>query len=132
MAKLTFQGVLQSAQNNTFAKVTKRRKDLENLCLCIDFQAIQLLDDTVTELLLTREHDTHHQKLPLKTHLYTESEYAVIDDLWFRIQEDPYRVRYPVYKGYGSCVPARDLSAIRKMKEDEGIWHGRAFGSCRL
>ena len=47
--KLTFQGNLRSAQNNTFAKVTKRRKDLENLCLCIDFDFIQLLDNTVTE-----------------------------------------------------------------------------------
>lgn len=115
--KLTFQGVLQSAQNNTFAKVTKRRKDLENLCLCIDFQATQLLDNTVTELLLTREHDTHRQKLCLKTPLDTESEYAVMDDLWLRIQEDPYRVRYPVYNGCGSCVAVRDLSAITKMKE---------------
>jgi hypothetical protein len=52
--KLTFQGKLQSAQSRTFAKVTKRRKDLENLFLCIDFDPIQLLADTVTELLLTR------------------------------------------------------------------------------
>ncbi|KAH8586633.1 kinase-like domain-containing protein [Bisporella sp. PMI_857] len=105
--KLTFQGILQLPQNNTFAKVTKRRKDLENLCLCIDFQAIQLLNDTVTELLLTREHDTH----------YMESEYSVIDGLWLRIQKDPYQVRYPVYNSCDSCVPARDLSAIKKMKE---------------
>jgi hypothetical protein len=60
--KLTFQGVLYISPKNTFAKVTKRRKDLENLCLCIDFQSIKLLDDTVTELLLTREQNTfcHH------------------------------------------------------------------------
>jgi len=35
--KLTFQSKLQSAQNKIFAKVTKRRKDLENLRLYIDF-----------------------------------------------------------------------------------------------
>jgi serine/threonine protein kinase len=46
-----------------------------------------------------------------------ESEFAVINDLWLRIQEDPYRVRFPIYNGYGSCVPTRDLSAIKKMKE---------------
>ncbi|TVY44213.1 hypothetical protein LSUB1_G002329 [Lachnellula subtilissima] len=45
-----------------------------------------------------------------------ESESAVIDDLWLRKQEDQYQVRYPVYNGFGSYVPARDLSAI-KMKE---------------
>src|SRR4051794_10055347 len=50
---LTFQGQLQSAQSRTFAKVTKCRKDLENLFLCIDFDPTQLLADTITELLLT-------------------------------------------------------------------------------
>ena len=103
--KLIFQGKLQSAQNNAFAKVTKHRKDLENLCLCINFESIQLLDDTVTEFLLTREQDTHRKKLRLKTPLDTESEYAVIDDLWLRIQEDPYRVRFSIYNGCGSCGP---------------------------
>jgi hypothetical protein len=115
--KLTFQGVLHTSPNNTFAKVTKRRKDLENLCLCIDYQSTKLLDDTVTELVLTREHNTFCQKLRLKTPLDLDSEYAVIDDLWLRVQEDPYRVRYPVYNGYGSCVPAKDLSAIKKIRE---------------
>ncbi|KAH8588019.1 kinase-like domain-containing protein [Bisporella sp. PMI_857] len=115
--KLIFQGKLQSAQNNSFAKVTKRRKDLENLCLCINFESIQLLDDTVTELLLSREQDTHRQKLRLKTLPDVESEYAVINDLWFCIQEDPYRVRFPIYNGGSNCVPIRDLSAIKKIKE---------------
>ena len=54
---------------------------LKNLCLYINFESIQLLDDTVTEQLLTCEQETHRQKLRLKTPLHTESEYAVIDDL---------------------------------------------------
>ncbi|KAF2185350.1 hypothetical protein K469DRAFT_456287, partial [Zopfia rhizophila CBS 207.26] len=115
--KLIFQSNLQSAQNNTFAKVTKRRNDLENLCLCIDFDSTQLLDDTVTEFLLTRQQDTHRQKLCLKTRLDTESGYVVIDDLWLRVQEDPSRVRFLVYNGGGSCVPTRGLLAIKKIKE---------------
>jgi hypothetical protein len=53
--KLTFQGKHQSAQSRTFTKVTKRRKDLENLFLYIDLDPIQLLTNTVTELLLTRQ-----------------------------------------------------------------------------
>lgn len=115
--KLTFQGILQSDQNNTFAKVTKRRKDLENLCLCIDFESTQLLDNTVTEILLTRGHDMPRQKLCLRTPLDTESEYAVINDLWLCIQEDLCRVQFPIYNGCSSCVPTKDLSAIKKMKE---------------
>lgn len=115
--KLTFQGVLRSVKDYAFAKVEKRLEDLENLCLCIDFESTPLLDDTVTELLLTREHDTHRQKLCFKTPLNTKSEYAVIDDLWLCIQEDSFRVRFPIYNGCGSCVPTRDLSAITEIKE---------------
>jgi hypothetical protein len=46
-----------------------------------------------------------------------ESEYAVVDDLWLRVREDPYRVRYPVYNGCDSCVPVKDLSIIKKIRE---------------
>jgi hypothetical protein len=55
--KLTFQGTL-SRYTVTFAKVTKQQKDLENLCLCIDFKLIHLLDNTVTELIVTQQCDT--------------------------------------------------------------------------
>ncbi|PMD66897.1 uncharacterized protein K444DRAFT_605883 [Hyaloscypha bicolor E] len=113
--KLTFQGKLQSAQSRTFAKVTKRRKDLENLCLCIDFDLIQLLANTITELLLIRQQDTHSQRLYLRISLDTESEYAaIVDNLWFCICEDPFRVRFPVYNGSSST---RNLSEIKKIQE---------------
>jgi serine/threonine protein kinase len=115
--KLTFQGKLQSARSGTFAKVTKRRKDLENLFLCIDLGPAQLLADTVTELLLTRQQDAHSQRLRLKTPLDTESEYAaVVDHLWLCIHEDPFRVRFPVYNG-SSTVSTRNLSEIKKIQE---------------
>jgi hypothetical protein len=115
--KLTFQGRLQPAQSRTFAKVTKRRKDLENLFLCIDFDPSQLLADTVTELLLTRQQDAHCQRLRLKTSLDTESEYAaIVDHLWLCIREDPFRVRFPVYNG-SSRVSTRNLSEIKKIQE---------------
>lgn len=115
--KLTFQGKLQSAQSRTFAKVTKRRKDLENLFLCIDFDPTELLADTVTELLLTRQQDAHSQRLLLKTSLDTESEYAaIVNRLWLYIREDPFRVRFPVYNGR-SRVSTRNLSEIKKIQE---------------
>lgn len=107
---------LQSGQSNNFVKVTKRREDLENLCLCIDFNSTRLLDGTVTELLLSREQDTNRQKLCLKTRLDPESEYAQYN-LWLRIQEDEFRVRFPVYNTNSNCVPTRDLSAIKKIEE---------------
>ncbi|KAH9204178.1 hypothetical protein DL95DRAFT_418453 [Leptodontidium sp. 2 PMI_412] len=104
-------------RSRTFAKVTKRRKDLENLFLCIDLDPAQLLADTVTELLLTRQQDAHSQRLRLKTPLDTESEYAaVVDHLWLCIHEDPFRVRFPVYNG-SSTVSTRNLSEIKKIQE---------------
>jgi serine/threonine protein kinase len=119
--KVTFQGTLQSARTATFARVTKRREDLKNLCLCIDFGRIPLLDDTVTELIVTRQHDVataQGQKLRLKTAPDTESEYAsIVDHLWLYIREDPFRVRFPVYNGDGGGTPTKDLSEIRKKQE---------------
>ena len=61
--------------------------------------------------------DTHCQKLCLTTSPDIESEYAMINDLWFHIQEDPYRVRFPIYTSDSSCVPTKDLAAIKKIKE---------------
>lgn len=119
--KVTFRGTLRSAQTAAFAKVTKRRNDLENLCLCIDFDSIQLLNDTVTELIVTRQHDgttAHSQRLRFTTALNAESEYApTVDYLWLYIQEDPFRVWFPVYNGGGDGTSTIDLSEIRKTQE---------------
>ncbi|RDL37627.1 Uncharacterized protein BP5553_05060 [Venustampulla echinocandica] len=118
--KVAFQGTLQSAPTTTFARVTKRRQDLENLCSCIDFDLIPLLNNTVTELAVTRHHDaaTQGQRLQLKGALDTESEYApIVDHLWFHIREDPFRVRFPFYDRCGSSTPTKDLSEIRKKQQ---------------
>ena len=116
--KLTFHGKVQSAKSSAFAKAAKRRRDLENLCSCIDFDLSQLLNDTVTELLLSRECETSCQQLRLKTPLHPESEYAdIVDNLWFRVQEDPYRVRFPPYDVKSSAVPSRHLLDIKKIQE---------------
>ncbi|XMA16588.1 hypothetical protein WAI453_009379 [Rhynchosporium graminicola] len=116
--KLTFQGKLQSAKNSAFAQPTQRRKNLESLCLCIDFDLSQLLDDTVTELLLSRKCETSCQPLHLKTPLHPESEYAnIVDSLWFRVQEDPYRVRFPPFDVTSSSIPSRHLLDIKKIQE---------------
>jgi serine/threonine protein kinase len=121
--KLTFQGTL-SRYTVTFAKVTKRRKDLENLCLCIDFKLIHLLDDTVTELIVTQRYDTTTtlgQKLPLNTSPETEGEYApIVDHLWLYTQEDPFWVRFLVYDSGRSSTPMKHLSEIG-MKQELGL-----------
>jgi serine/threonine protein kinase len=118
--KVTFQGTLAHA-TDTVSKVTRRRRDLENLCLCIDFKLIRLFDDTVTELIVTQRCDTTTtpgQKIPLKTSPQTESEYAhIIGHLCFYTREDPFRVRFPVYDNCGRSTPIKHLSEIGTKEE---------------
>ncbi|OAA53597.1 Protein kinase-like domain protein [Niveomyces insectorum RCEF 264] len=88
----------QSWAGWTGANAPKRRDGLRDLCRCIDFRRIDLLDDTVTELLIARGVGGDQKKqLHLKTPLSNDSEYAPFaEDLWFRIREDPLRVRFPI------------------------------------
>ncbi|KAJ2895016.1 hypothetical protein MKZ38_006993 [Zalerion maritima] len=115
---VTFHGKLQSARTaTTFAKVAKRREDLKNVCFCIDFGRIPLLDDTVTELIVSCNRGAQARRLWLKTLPDTESEYAAIADcLRLHVREDPFRVRFPLYYGDGS-TPTKDLSGIIKQQE---------------
>jgi len=54
---VAFEGSLHS---DKLAHVEKkiRRQDLANLCFCLDFSRLRLLDDKVTELLIKRGNDT--------------------------------------------------------------------------
>ncbi|KAK4154603.1 kinase-like domain-containing protein [Chaetomidium leptoderma] len=131
--RVTFWGTIQDDQKPISSKRPKRRKDLEDLCRCIDFQQIQLLYDTVTEVLLTRERDcdTESSRLPCKTQPDSESEYAsVVGHLWVRTREDPLRLRFPVYEP-DSGIPTKDLSEIEISEEDEldgGVYKVRLRG----
>ncbi|KAF2191720.1 kinase-like protein [Zopfia rhizophila CBS 207.26] len=124
---IAFEGSLHS-DRVARAKIEKRRQDLENLCLCLDFDHLQLLDDTVTELLIKREHDTtppSHQNdiavpnhiLPLKTTLRPDSEYyPVIAHLRLCVREDPFHVRFPPFD-YSANIPTKDLLEISKTRQ---------------
>lgn len=122
--KVTFCGSIQNGQNSIYIKRPKRRKDLQDLCGCIDFQQIRLLDDTVTEVILTRARDdSPGSRLPFKTQPNAESEYAsVVRDIWVSSREDPLRIRYPSYS-YSSDIPTRNLSTIGEKEELEGAVH---------
>lgn len=121
--KVTFHGTLQNL--STFAKVTKRREDLRDLCDFIDFSQIKLLNNTVTELVITHNHNTavvQSQQLPLKKPLEplkAENEYAsVAKFLQFDIREDPFRVRFPPFNNSAiSSILTKDLSQIKKKRE---------------
>ncbi|KAI0874854.1 hypothetical protein GGS24DRAFT_457995 [Hypoxylon argillaceum] len=113
--KVAFHGTVYSGVS---PHITKRRDDLENLCLCIDFKRLPLFKNTVTELLIT--HDTEGYRLPLLTLPDEENGFASnARSLRACMQEDPLRVRFPPYDGGSS---AEELLKIVKMQEiDAGV-----------
>jgi hypothetical protein len=122
------------------ASSSRRRQDLEDLCLCLDFDLLQLLDDTVTELLIKRECDTTpplHQNdmaspdriLPLRTAPCSESEYApVLTQLRLCMREDPFHVRFPQFHD-GANIKTVDSSQISKTRQlSAGVHEVRVTG----
>ena len=121
--KVTFKGTLQAGQTRTFALKPERRKHLTNLCLCINFDSIKLLDDTVTELIIMYQQDMtiatpQCQNLRFKTTPDAESEYSlIVDHLCVIIREDPFRVRFPMYESSFGPILTKDLSEVTKIQE---------------
>ncbi|KAI0405751.1 kinase-like domain-containing protein [Xylaria palmicola] len=114
--KVAFHGTLYS-NDGVLPQITKRRKDLENLCLCIDFGQLRLLRNTVTELLITHDTNTKGFRLPLLAFPDAENGFAP-NARFLRacVREDSFRVRFPPYQPNGG-LPAEELSNIVKMQE---------------
>lgn len=90
------------------------RQDLEDLCLCIDFGSYSLQDDTVTELIVTR--DTDSPNSPLQRSPQASSEYwPIMGELSIHVREDPNRVVFPLFK-YPPNVQVEDISRIQKIR----------------
>lgn len=124
---LTFAGSLHP-DKAVRANRKKRRQDVENLCSCLDFNSLSLLDDTVTELRLTRRHDNTppyyendivdpNSSLPLRSVPHIESEYySIVNDLQLCIREDPFHVRFPPFD-IGTDIPIEQISAVTKCRQ---------------
>ncbi|GAB1311791.1 hypothetical protein MFIFM68171_02001 [Madurella fahalii] len=119
--KFTFSGTsVQDGTRPIVAKGMKRRNDLRDLCRCVDFRQIPLLDDTVTEVILSLDPSPESVKLPYTTQPSADSEYAsIISHLWVCTLEDPLRIRFPVYDS-SNGISARRLSEIRVKEELNG------------
>jgi hypothetical protein len=94
-----------------------------DLCLHIDFDVINLLDDTVTEVVIEHQQDATIkipglQILSFKKRPDIETEYSpIVDHLGVLVREDPFRVRFPTYNTDIGSVPTRELSEITKTEE---------------
>lgn len=123
---ITFEGSLHMDRMVRAAK-QQRGQDLINLCLCIDFSCLRLMDDTVTELLIKGEnYDTPPiydndikapaHALPLKSNPDSKSEYSRIHtDLRYCLREDPYHVRFPTLD-FGEHIPMESVTSIKKIR----------------
>ncbi|KAF2761255.1 kinase-like protein [Pseudovirgaria hyperparasitica] len=137
---ITFEGSLHSDRISR-ANITQRREDFEDLCSCLDFENLQLLDDTVTELLIKRKDDTTppyydedeivvpKRSLPLRKKPLAESEYhSVSADLRLYVREDPFRVRFPPLD-CTTGVPTVEYSRITTIRElSAGVHEVRITG----
>ncbi|KAI0103388.1 kinase-like domain-containing protein [Nemania sp. FL0031] len=124
--KVAFHGTVYSGG---FPKRTKRRNDLENLCLCINFKQLSLFKNTVTELLITHDTNTKGCRLPLV--ILHDAENGFASSARFLrafMREDPLRVRFPPYRSDGGS-PAEELSHIVKMQELEAGVHKVRVGN---
>jgi serine/threonine protein kinase len=110
------------------AAISKRRADFEQLCRSVDFEGMQLLDDTMTEVFIKRDGDesrpvhiwdfiTCDDSLRVEGALSSDCEFApYVGQLRFCLRKDPFHVRYPPYD-FHLGVPTKELSDISKTRE---------------
>ncbi|KAI1358876.1 kinase-like domain-containing protein [Xylaria arbuscula] len=112
--KVTFRGMLQSSDiQSTWLQ---RKRDLTQLCHMLELGSLPLLDDTVTEVLLSNTPpDSCKSAYQIDAiHLEPCNMYArVALQLYTILREDPARVRFPLYN-HDSRIPTRDVAVVRK------------------
>jgi tRNA A-37 threonylcarbamoyl transferase component Bud32 len=99
------------AENTT---LLQRKQAVQTECRRIRFDRLHLFPDTVTEVVLSSEHDIATVRpLPLE---HADKAEIKLDNRWYYTREDPSRIRYPSYD-FDARTPAVHLSDIRKEKE---------------
>lgn len=118
--KVTFKGAVSSFSHNAEPEQIKpkreRRNEFQDFVTMIDFQSLDLLDDTVTELILNEDTQTTEavnlHREPEDTTRFTK----LIRNLRFYIREDPLRVIYPPSRQFPSF---RAIEVAELIQEDE-------------
>ncbi|KAJ5784029.1 protein kinase domain-containing protein [Penicillium psychrosexuale] len=118
--KVTFKGAVSSFPHDVEPEQVKskreRRKEFQQFVTLIDFHSLALLDDTVTELILSEDPKTTE---PVNIHREPEdtNRFAkLINNLRFHIREDPLRVAYPPCIQFPSF---RAINVAELIEEDE-------------
>ncbi|KAI1769889.1 kinase-like domain-containing protein [Hypoxylon cercidicola] len=112
--KVTFKGSLPFSK--TGIKRTQRRKDFESLCHSICFHRIDLLQDTVTEIVVSDHSVKHdHDVNLLPRTACPNNRYSGVEFGQLYSQEDPLRVHFPSYTH--SETPVRDFADVKKEQD---------------
>jgi len=133
---IAFEGSLHEDGRVRVAKA-QRRQDLADLYACLDFDSLQLKNDTVTEILIKRAGDSTppvyendlaypNRALPLTALPNLNSEYAHCHaDLRFCVREDPRHVRYPALHPQ---LSTKDISEITKIQQlSSGVYEAEVI-----
>ncbi|KAB5527932.1 kinase-like domain-containing protein [Coniochaeta sp. 2T2.1] len=98
------------AKNTT---LLQRKQAVQTACRHIRFDRLHLFRDTVTEVVLSSEHDIATiRKLPLEQPNADKAEFR-LDNRWYYTREDPSRICYPSFDFDASMTAVR-LSDITK------------------
>ncbi|KAK5637549.1 hypothetical protein RRF57_013264 [Xylaria bambusicola] len=132
--KVTFRGVLQSSDIRS--AWLQRKRDLVQLCQMLELGSLPLLDNTVTEVILSntppdpRNVSTYQIN---NLHLEPCNMYArVARQLYAIVREDPVRVRFPLHNN-DLEIPAKDLTVVRKeMELAAGVYLAHIDGDAQL
>lgn len=88
---------------------------------CVDFSQLPLLNDTVTELLISPSPDfrTECQRLPVRTTSSSNIDYSAFRKtiLWFYSQEYPRRIRYSSYIGIGHRIELSEVNRCENLAD---------------
>lgn len=98
-------------------KKLQRREKVQSFCRRIRFDRIQLLRDTVTELVISSEHDiASNRPLPLRDVCDLDGNKIELCGRWFYVREDPFRVRFPSYST-NSGIRTINLAIVEEDRE---------------
>ncbi|KAK3372693.1 hypothetical protein B0H63DRAFT_527520 [Podospora didyma] len=98
-------------------KLSKHKRDLQDPCRCIGLARLPLLQDTVTQLVLSTDLNMDSPLLPLKREPDANRLYVdIARHLRFTAQEDPLRVRFPALD-CNSKVPTTDMQELIQKQE---------------
>ncbi|KAJ5723650.1 hypothetical protein N7488_001685 [Penicillium malachiteum] len=122
--KITLHGAIprpsQDVRSGKFRSKRERRSELKDFVTMIDLQPLVLLDDTVPEVVLNEEGTIGTASLCLKSG--ATNELSPIENIQYRICEDPLRVKYLSPAHFPSFRAVEVSELIQEIEISDGVF----------